>query len=683
MGSEPTLLPGARVPRLRRSASFLGLHFDFHAREEEERVGANINRDVVGAVLERVRPDYVQCDCKGHAGISSYPTKVGFAAPGLLGDILRVWRTVTAEHGVALYVHYSGIYDVKAVEVHPDWARLDEQGRIDPRNASVYGPYVDELMIPQLKELIDEYDVDGVWVDGDCWALTRDYSQLALEAYRSAGFGDAPPRLAVETAPLWSVRRADMPMIEQGTRLDPSFRQFSEVQREGFRQYLRRYVDELHEHCPTFQIASNWAFSSLMPEAVTADVDYLSGDSATVFGSDLRLDPRFFVRQGKPWDIMTWTFVGHGPQSANPAASTKSVAQLCQEAAVIISLGGGYQSYANQRTIGEGSGRLLELMTAVADFCRQRQRYCHGTDLIPQVALLHSSSAFYDRAPRLFDSLGQLNALLGTLNCLLDAQQVVEILLEHQVADLIDRYPLVLVPEWEDMPSWLVERLIAYIENGGRLLITGARSLVPFEDSLGIARVGEPHGGSVFWLESRGRTFGHRGDRTDYRITGDGRAYGRLFPKQYDVGTWLPAAIITRLGEGTIAGVPFDFGRRYLDASTSSARDFVKDLCRELFPSPTIEVEGTGLVDVVLATKGDALIVHLINMAGQQRNPLVDVFDEVPPLGPFKVRVRCGAEPQAVTLEPGGLSPQCAFADGVLAVDVPKLEIHSMVVIVP
>ena len=136
-----------------------------------------------------------------------------------------------------------------------------------------------------MKELIDEYDIDGVWVDGDCWALSRDYSQLALEAYRSAGFDEPPSRLAVETAPLWSIRRADMPMIEQGTKLAQSFQQFSEVQRDGFRRYLRRYVDELHEHCPTFQIASNWAFSSLMPEAVTADVDYLSGTAQRCSGA--------------------------------------------------------------------------------------------------------------------------------------------------------------------------------------------------------------------------------------------------------------------------------------------------------------------------------------------------------------------------------------------------------------
>ncbi len=671
------------VQRLRRSESFLGLHFDFHAREEDKEVGANINRDVVGGILERVRPDYVQCDCKGHPGVSSYPTKVGFAAPGLVGDILRVWRDVTAERGVALYVHYSGIYDIKAVQLHPDWARVDEQGEADGQIASVYGPYAEELLIPQLKELIDEYDIDGVWVDGDCWAVDRDYGPVALEAYRSAGFASSPPRLSIGTAPPWSIRRADMPMISQGLVMEPSLVQFSEVQREGFRQYLRRYVDELHKHRPSFQIASNWAFTSFMPEPVTADVDYVSGDSATVFGSDLRLDPRFLVRQGKPWDIMTWTFVGHGPQSANPASSTKSVPQLCHEAAMIISLGGGYQSYTNQRAIGDGFDSQLELVAAVGEFCRQRQERCHRADLVPQVALLHSSTAFYKTAPKLFDSLGQLNALLGTLNCLLDSQHVVEILLEHQVGDLIDGYPLVVVPEWQALPGTLVGRLLGYVENGGRLLITGARALVAFEEPLGIVRVSEPQDGAVFWLDSRGRVFGHRGDRTEYRITGSGRPYGRLFPNQYDSATYLPAAVITKFGEGIIAGVPFDFGQRYLDGSTSGARNWIKDLCHELFPNPTVEVTGTGLVDVVLAAKGGALIVHLINMAGQQRNPLVDVFDEIPALGPFQVKVLCDSEPGAVRLEPDVVLPHYAFADGVLTVDVPKLAIHSMVVLSP
>lgn len=44
-------------------------------------------------------------------------------------------------------------------------------------------------MIPQIKELIEEYDIDGMWVDGDCWAVMRDYSENAKNI-----FGKASPR---------------------------------------------------------------------------------------------------------------------------------------------------------------------------------------------------------------------------------------------------------------------------------------------------------------------------------------------------------------------------------------------------------------------------------------------------------------------------------------------------------
>ena len=44
---------------------------------------------------------------------------------------------------------------------------------------SFFKPYVDELLIPQLKEIIDLYDVEGVWIDGDCWAAKLDWSEEA------------------------------------------------------------------------------------------------------------------------------------------------------------------------------------------------------------------------------------------------------------------------------------------------------------------------------------------------------------------------------------------------------------------------------------------------------------------------------------------------------------------------
>ena len=117
--------------RLRREQSFLGIHFDFHAGDDCKQIGKSVTPAMVKRIVEQVRPDYIQCDCNGHTGFSSYPTKVGNRAPGFVKDQLRIWRNVTAKYGVALYVHYSGVFDSQALKHHPSWARIDEKGKRD------------------------------------------------------------------------------------------------------------------------------------------------------------------------------------------------------------------------------------------------------------------------------------------------------------------------------------------------------------------------------------------------------------------------------------------------------------------------------------------------------------------------------------------------------------------------
>ena len=139
-------------PRKRRADAFFGLHFDLHPGEHDTALGADTTEENVARLLERVRPDYVQYDCKGHRGYTGYPTKVGWASPGIVNDSLAIWRKVTAERGVGLFIHYSGVLDQLAVEQHPEWAAVDAEGNRDPRATSTFGPYVDELMIPQIRE---------------------------------------------------------------------------------------------------------------------------------------------------------------------------------------------------------------------------------------------------------------------------------------------------------------------------------------------------------------------------------------------------------------------------------------------------------------------------------------------------------------------------------------------------
>jgi hypothetical protein len=133
------LTSGAQPPeRLKRADSFLGIHFDFHAGPDCTEIGKNTTPEMIENIIRLVQPDYLQIDCKGHRGLSSYPTRVGIQAPGFVGDPLRLWRQVTAERGVSLYVHYSGVWHSETIVLRSQLAVSPP--RPSPRRAAARSP---------------------------------------------------------------------------------------------------------------------------------------------------------------------------------------------------------------------------------------------------------------------------------------------------------------------------------------------------------------------------------------------------------------------------------------------------------------------------------------------------------------------------------------------------------------
>ncbi len=447
----------AKAP-CKRADAFLGIHFDFHAGPDCTEVGRHTTPEMVQAILDKVHPDYIQIDCKGHPGYSSYPTKVGNPVPGFVGDPLRVWRDVTRRNGVQLFMHYSGVWDAHAVTAHPEWAAKNAEGKPSARATSVFGPYVDELLIPQLRELAGVYGVDGAWVDGDCWGATFDYGAEPVRQFCEATGAKAAPRGPQD--PLWN--------------------EWRDFHREAFRRYLRHYVDALRSSHPDFQLISNWAFSDHMPEPVSAKVVSLSGDfSPENSVNSARFSGRCLENQGMAWDLMSWSF-NRTPRQQKPAI------QLMQEAAVVLSLGGGYQAYFTQNR--DGSVRLDELdaMAQAAQFCRQRQKFCHHSTAIPQVALLYSTAGHYRTCNGLFHPSGSdgIPVLRKALNAMLDDQAAVQIVSEHHLTGAMAKWPLIVVPGWGYIEPAFRDELAAYAKQGGRLLLVGPGPAKLFEAEL-------------------------------------------------------------------------------------------------------------------------------------------------------------------------------------------------------
>jgi hypothetical protein len=651
------MLVQAQTPeRLKRADSFLGIHFDFHAAEDCDQIGARTDRQMIETILDMVKPDYVQIDNKGHRGYSSYPTRVGNPAPGFVGDQLKLWREVTAEHGVALFLHHSGVWDARALELHPEWARINENGEHDDRMTSVFGPYVDELLIPQLKELNDDYGVDGMWIDGECWAVERDWHDDVIKLFqKETGITTIPKKPG-----------------------DPGWFEFSNFCRDGFRNYLEHYVDVLHAHNPDFQIASNWAYSSMMPEPVTIPVDFISGDfSAKNSVNSARIEGRAMVHQGKPWDLMAWSFTwtdGH--------YTTKTIPQLKQEAAMVLALGGGFQAYFPQKRDGSVRMWQMPLMKEVAEFCRARQEFCHKAEPVPQIGLIYSGKAFYRENKKLFSAWsGELNPLNGVLQALLNSQNVVDIVMEHHLTNRMSEYPVLIYPEWDTIEPEFKDQLIEYVENGGNLIVISPASAKLFEEELGVTLLDEPteEVNGLYFNDWMG---GVNSVSQSVVRKNDVMPFGKIYHADNTLdGESQIAASIRKVGKGKIAGVYLELGNTYIHKSTTVARDFLNGLVRELYPEPVVRVSGSHSVDVSLQKQNGRIAINLVNTAGPHQDERVNVFDDIPVVGPLSISLKVEKKPKSVWLEPAHRQLDYAYENGRLQVTHDRLEIHDIILV--
>ncbi|NLO07145.1 MAG: family 10 glycosylhydrolase [candidate division WS1 bacterium] len=639
--------------RLRRRDAYFGLHFDQHANEGDEAVGAETTAENIRELIERVKPDWIQWDCKGHPGYTSWPTEVGWTAPGLATDGLAVLREVTREMGVALLMHYSGVIDQKAISEHPEWAAVNADGERNERSSSTFGEYVEALMIPQLREVVERYDVDGLWVDGDCWGAVLDWSPRAVEAWRRET-GSEPPTSAE----------------------DESWETWKDFHRDQFLRYLRRWVDALHETKPTLDITSNWMYSTYAPLEPEIGLDYLSGDYSQSSSCDrARIEARYLAGTGMPWDLMAWGFNrSAGGRQHKPAI------HLMQEAACVLSQGGAFQYYYQPTRSGHVPKQFIETAAQVASFCRERQALCQHSVSAPQVALLFPADEVLRRSDRVFHTGGPARAdVEGALHALLDLHYSVDVLAEWSLLDRIEEYPLLVVPDLEDLVDSVRNLLLDYVRGGGALMALGAGAANIFRRELGVRLDGNPVETSAHLNSAAGMGAVPGLWQSVTPVSADAAAFRY---QTYHPRHGVPAATVATLGEGLIGAAYGPVARDYGQTHHPSAREMIGELARRLFPGPMVEIEAP--VDVELTLRRDArgrLCAHLLNLTCAQRSEQFLAVESIPEVGPIEVRLRAGERPAAVTWEPAGEDLAWTHEDGVLRVTVPRLHIHGAVVV--
>jgi hypothetical protein len=660
---------------------YFGLHYDLHANEKDRELGTRCGKKELIPMLKLMNPDFVQTDCKGHPGYTSWFSKVEYASipSGLKKDALKQWRVATRELGLPLHCHYSGVWDSAAGKKYPNWRVVGskEKGVKEranhipppiPSNVKMcpLGPYVEKLMIPQMHELIDRYGVDGFWIDGDLWAVEPCYCKRCRKSFaEKTGITNPPAEVD-----------------------DPNWGVWWNFTRENFEAYVTKYCNAVHQHNPDVLVCSNWLQTFLNPGEPTVPTDWISGDNKWVFGLDQsRCEARFLSTRKKPWDIMLWSFYNsHAIGDPTSPWTSKSPQMLMQEAAILLSFGGGVQLYENPGGVRDGRlvGWRQKRLREVGQFVKKRRKICQDTESIPQIAVLHSEHHLRNTA-KVKNLMFDINCapVTGAVYSLLENHYGVDVLDEWALSPRLNEFPAVVAPECHAMSEDMVIALKDYVKKGGKLLLSGADVFDRFGAAfLGVTKgrleketvyhVPAAEGAVPLYSESwrlvkakKARILGHIGKTP-----------------LLDETLSFPAATINRVGKGKVVYIPANLFRDFDRNRFVLTREFLGEVTRQLVGKLPIMIKAPTCVDVALRKKGKQTIIHLVNrLSGIPNQPNNGAIDEIPPIGPVKVMIKRSKKPQSVTIPLGKKEVMWRYVKGTVTVTLPAVHIHEAIVI--
>ena len=662
---------------------YFGYHYDLHANETDRDLGANLSVDGLLEAFRIMEPDMIQTDTKGHNGSTSWysTTPEATVATGIIRDGLKIWSTAAHEYGVPVQSHYSGLFDMAAGKKHPEWCVVQERrgsDKLDRAKMCPRSPYVDELLIPQVKEMIDRYDMDGFWIDGEIWAVQPCYCERCCTAFEdSYGISDPPTE---QSDPRW-----------------PDWLAFT---RHSFEDYVIHYVTEIHAYAPEVRVCSNWLHSFNHPGEPRVPTDFLSGDNlATLPEPNNFCEARFLSTRGRPWEIIVWGFY----YNENSPWIIKPTDMIKQNIASIVALGGNSHIYNQPKAVRDG--RLVpfhsQRIAEVSRFVKARKEWSQHTDSHPQAAVLHSEHHHYSQSIHNIYNYDTTN-VQGAVYALVENSYGTDLMDEWALLARLDDFPLVVAPSQDNLSDAVVDSLKRYVERGGRLLLSGPGMFERFGGDFLGARSSSVISDPGYHIPADGgwiplSSASHQGGawtsvpvdsiRIVEPTTGTAAAYFSTTLMDEDV-TDIPAVIVRSVGDGAVAYAPFPLFRYYNRSRYTLVRRFIEDIIDTLGPKMDIRISAPVTVETIMREKDGALVVHLINRStGSPFSPNIAATEQVPPTGPVTVRLQLDREPASVRLlyEDALLTRDVIHTgdDGTvdMLVTVPQVRLHSALLI--
>ncbi len=700
-----------RIPSNWLSQSLRTNIIDFHV-PSQVRIGTTFQGREFGERLREMGCQAIAPFCKCHYGYNYYPTEIGPTHPGLDFDLFGAQLEACQSQGIRVMAYYSLARDSAAWEARPSWRMIDSKGepvrtvRGDWGVVCFNSPYVEELVWPQIREILHKYPtVDGMWWDIVEFAADSCYCLYCREQMRMEGVDPADSQAHHRFK-----ERSIVRFLEQAKKICEAIKPdllftVNSTGRVGRARRCQTYTDLLlTEYVPFRQGFLYWV----------------------PYAHHMRsLDRPFnatMSRFHKGWGDM---------------GSMKSDAQLQYEVAQVLSCGG-------TCLFVDQFGPDLKIWPAVVQqvqkaysFIETREKWCTEARAVSEIAILADSPSGGPQDERSW------NAVQGACKALKESHFLFDVIDEG--ADF-DDYRLLLLADHCRLGTQTCERLREYVQGGGLLLATFWASLLPagsesdpcflLEDVFGASYKGlSPYTRHYLQLDDplvRGqlpeqvwviydralqvaplpasRVMAQY--QTPLFDTDGSLAYSHSqAPPSPHAPVWPAAIVYNRCGEGACVYCNVPIFRTFWENNTPQYRHIVENLLNHLLQGRRmVEVDAGPSVDVSLMVQSDRFILHLINYHAERRAvlpllmdqddilnrgavtpypqppesydrlPSHEVIEEIPPRYDIGVRVRLPRPPSRAYFAPSLAQLPYRQEAGVYHFVVPELRIHEMAV---
>ena len=658
--------------------AFIILHVDHHTRESFP-VGRDADEEQTLRLIELASPDVLQIHAKGNPGWTTYPTRVGFTPPHLERDVLAVWTSIARRLDKPFSAYFNLGRDREIMQRRPEWNRVDQGGTPDDNMLSYATGVSEHYLLPMIGEIMERYAPSGFWFDGSCFTVKACWRDESLSRWRDSGHGHVPR-----------------------SALDPAWDAYKEMHREIYREFVRETARQIHARNERCLLAVNVAYGLLMPERPDPQIDYLTQDIAD---NVERIGPSASIRDAQrlPFDFMVTLWASDRKMiGAQGSTVPKTLEQLQQEAAVIISRGGRFSAWDNPT---DGSGLVEERMRLFGDlsgWLRSRQAWCMETVNAPDVTVLHTPQTHYANTRARRECFVNSAPAVETASAFLD-----ELHLPHEVVPgwrledgAVDSRLLVV-----EHPHVLTESQLGgmkdYALAGGAVLLTGDAAVVGGPELRALCGISsasvEPEQLTLRIEAEPGIqvTLPWYGCALDPDAGAEVALWGRsrsrvplLVCRKTGAGTfWFsPVPLFTSLAEERAAA-----GAAGMSPDPRSpAAGLAELVLAAVLPERSRRIITNASRDLRVAVRervaddgSRMFVVHMVNRSPGRTSvgPLFPRISDIPPLPNLDLAVLLDRPLLDAVLEPDGGPATYDYRDGRLHVRVPGFPMHLMLVV--